>query len=78
MQIRNVPHFGHEAVFKHILSQFDCLYLNPIYGIKKNDFSNKFISKALNFVKKNLIILNLIQYGQIFIMQVHVKQFTIC
>ena len=53
MQIRNVPHFGHEAVFRHILSQFDCLYLNPIYGIKKkNDFSNKFISKALNFVKK--------------------------
>ncbi len=53
MQIRNVPHFGHEAVFKHILSKFDCLYLNPIYGIKKrNDFSNVFISKALNFIKK--------------------------
>jgi sulfate adenylyltransferase len=53
MQIRNVPHFGHEAIFKHILSNFDYLYLNPIFGIKKkNDFSNLFISKALKFIKK--------------------------
>jgi sulfate adenylyltransferase len=53
MQIRNVPHFGHEAVFKHILSKFDFLYLNPIFGIKKkNDVSNFYISKALNFIKK--------------------------
>ena len=35
MQIRNVPHYGHEAIFKFILSNFDILYLNPIYGIKK-------------------------------------------
>ena len=35
MQIRNVPHFGHEAIFKFILSKFDILHLNPIYGIKK-------------------------------------------
>ena len=53
MQIRNVPHFGHEAVFKHILTNFDYLYLNPIFGIKKkNDFSNLFISKALKYIKK--------------------------
>ena len=52
MQIRNVPHYGHEAVFNHILSKFEYLYLNPIYGIKKkNDFSNLFISKALNYIK---------------------------
>ena len=35
MQISNVPHYGHEAIFKYILSNFDILYLNPIYGIKK-------------------------------------------
>ena len=53
MQLRNVPHFGHEAVFKFILSKFDYLYLNPIYGIKKkNDFSDILISKALNLIKK--------------------------
>ena len=53
MQIRNVPHFGHEAIFKHILKKFDYLYLNPIYGIKKkNDFSNLSISKALRYIKK--------------------------
>ena len=53
MQIRNVPHYGHEAIFKFILSNFDILYLNPIYGIKKkNDFSNLYISKALKFIKK--------------------------
>tara|TARA_B100001093_G_C26814023_1_gene1008847 strand:+ start:1156 stop:2100 length:945 start_codon:yes stop_codon:yes gene_type:complete len=53
MQIRNVPHYGHEEIFKFILSNFDILYLNPIYGIKKEgDFSNLFISKALNFIKK--------------------------
>ena len=53
MQIRNVPHSGHEAVFNYILSKFGYLYLNPIYGIKKKkDFSNLFISKALNFIKR--------------------------
>jgi sulfate adenylyltransferase len=53
MQIRNVPHFGHEAVFKFLLSKFEFLVLNPIYGIKKkNDFSNELISKALNFIKR--------------------------
>ena len=53
MQIRNIPHFGHEAVFKHILENFDMLHLNPIFGIKKkNDFSDIFISKALKFIKK--------------------------
>lgn len=52
MQIRNVPHYGHEAIFRYILSNFDILYLNPIYGIKKkNDFSNLYISKALKFIK---------------------------
>ena len=52
MQIRNVPHYGHEAVFNHILTKFEYLYLNPIYGIKKkNDFSNLFISRALNYMK---------------------------
>ena len=52
MQIRNVPHYGHEAIFKFILSNFDILYLNPIFGIKKkNDFSNFYISKALKFIK---------------------------
>ena len=55
MQIRNVPHYGHEAVFNHILSKFGYLYLNPIYGVKKKrDFSNLFISKALDYIKKKL------------------------
>ena len=35
MQIRNIPHYGHEAVFKYILKKFDLLVLNPIFGIKK-------------------------------------------
>jgi len=53
MQIRNIPHFGHEAIFNFILSKFDILVLNPIYGIKKkNDFSNKLITKALRHIKK--------------------------
>tara|TARA_B100000965_G_scaffold368563_1_gene355336 strand:+ start:2492 stop:3430 length:939 start_codon:yes stop_codon:yes gene_type:complete len=53
MQIRNAPHYGHEAVFKYILSKFDLLILNPIFGIKKkNDFTDKFITKALKFVEK--------------------------
>ena len=53
MQIRNVPHFGHEAVFKHILKKFDTLVLNPIFGVKKkNDFSDKVIFKSLKFIEK--------------------------
>ena len=35
MQIRNVPHFGHEAVFQFLLNNFDLLVLNPIFGLKK-------------------------------------------
>lgn len=55
MQIRNVPHYGHEAVFRHILSKFEYLHLNPIFGIKKQkDFSDIFIKKALNFVKSKI------------------------
>ncbi len=53
MQIRNAPHSGHEAVFKHILNNFDFLVLNPIFGIKKkNDFSDLFITKALIYMEK--------------------------
>lgn len=53
MQIRNAPHFGHEAVFRFILKKFDYLVLNPIFGIKKKkDFSDLFIKKALNFMQK--------------------------
>ena len=53
MQIRNVPHFGHEAVFKYLLSKFDFLILNPIFGLKKkNDFKDIFISKSLKFIEK--------------------------
>ena len=53
MQIRNVPHFGHEAVFKFILKKFDIVVLNPIFGIKKkNDFSDKEISKALKYMEE--------------------------
>ena len=53
MKIRNAPHFGHEAVFKHILNRFDLLILNPIFGIKKKkDFNDKVISKALSFMEK--------------------------
>jgi len=44
MQIRNVPHYGHEAIFKFLISKFDMLVLNPIFGIKKkNDFSDNII-----------------------------------
>ena len=53
MQIRNAPHYGHEAIFSFILCRFDLLVLNPIFGIKKkNDFSDKFITKALKFMEK--------------------------
>jgi sulfate adenylyltransferase len=53
MQIRNAPHYGHEAVFKYILRKFDILILNPIFGIKKkNDFSDKIITKSLKFMEK--------------------------
>ncbi len=53
MQIRNIPHYGHEAVFKYILNKFDLLVLNPIFGIKKkNDVSDKMISTALKFMEK--------------------------
>ena len=53
MQIRNAPHYGHEAVFNFILDRFDLLVLNPIFGIKKkNDFSDRFISKALKFMER--------------------------
>ena len=57
----NVPHSGHEAIFKHLIKKFDILVLNPIFGIKKkNDFSDKIISEALKYMEKkykNLIFL---------------------
>lgn len=54
MQIRNVPHFGHEAIFKHITDNYDCLVINPIFGIKKpNDFSDFVISETLKFYSKS-------------------------
>ena len=28
-------HYGHEAVFRHILSKFEYLYLNPILKFTK-------------------------------------------
>lgn len=53
MQLRNVPHYGHEAIFKFLIKKFDFLVLNPIFGIKKkNDFSDDFISKSLKFMEK--------------------------
>ena len=53
MQIRNAPHFGHEAVFRYILKKYDKLALNPIFGIKKkNDFSDLAITKSLEYMKK--------------------------
>lgn len=53
MQIRNVPHYGHEAIFKYLLSKYDILVLNPIFGIKKkNDFSDKLISFSLKHMEK--------------------------
>lgn len=53
MQIRNVPHFGHEAIFKNLLHKFNVLILNPIFGIKKKgDFSDLFISRALKYMEK--------------------------
>jgi len=54
MQIRNIPHKGHEAVFDYLLSKFDLLVLNPILGIKKEgDVSDKLIIKALKFYENN-------------------------
>ena len=53
MQIRNVPHFGHEAVFKHLINKFDLLVLNPIFGIKKNkDFTDHLIKSSLKYMEK--------------------------
>ena len=47
MQIRNVPHYGHEAVFNHILSKFEYLYLNPIYGVKKKKIFQIYLYRKL-------------------------------
>lgn len=53
MQIRNVPHYGHEAIFKFLISKFDMLVLNPIFGIKKkNDFSDNIILKSMKYIEK--------------------------
>ena len=53
MQIRNVPHYGHEAIFKFLISKFNILVLNPIFGIKKeNDFSDNIITKSMKFIEK--------------------------
>lgn len=53
MQIRNVPHHGHEAIFKFLISKFDILVLNPIFGIKKKrDFNDNIISKSMKFIEK--------------------------
>jgi sulfate adenylyltransferase len=53
MQIRNIPHFGHEAIFKFLIQKFDLLVLNPIFGIKKKgDFSDQDITKALSYIEK--------------------------
>ena len=53
MQIRNAPHFGHEAVFRFILDKFDLLVLNPIFGIKKKkDVDNRIITKSLKFMER--------------------------
>ena len=64
MQIRNVPHLGHEAVFNFLLKKFDILVLNPIFGIKKkNDFNDKVISKSMKLMQdkyKNLIFIPVI------------------
>jgi sulfate adenylyltransferase len=61
MQIRNAPHYGHEAVFRKILEKFDMLVLNPIFGIKKkNDFSDNVIQQSLKYMEQkydNLIFL---------------------
>ena len=71
-------HYGHEAIFKYILSNFDILYLNPIYGIKKKMIFQIYIfQKLLNLLKKNIRMLNLILYGQTSIMQVRAKLFII-
>ena len=52
MQIRNAPHFGHEAIFKFLIKKFDLVVLNPIFGIKKKkDFSDEYISKALKYIQ---------------------------
>ena len=53
MQIRNAPHFGHEAIFNFLMKKFDLVVLNPIFGIKKkNDFADKYISRALEFTER--------------------------
>ena len=50
MQIRNVPHYGHEAVFNHILSKFGYLYLNPIYGVKKKKIFQIYLFQRLSII----------------------------
>tara|TARA_X000000950_G_scaffold110308_1_gene139040 strand:- start:10748 stop:11695 length:948 start_codon:yes stop_codon:yes gene_type:complete len=53
MQIRNVPHFGHEAVFHHLIKKFDLLILNPIFGIKKKkDFTDDLIKNSLKYIER--------------------------
>lgn len=79
MQIRNVPHFAHEAIFKFILQKFDIVILNPIYGIKKKTiFRIKLFLKHSNIFQINMLGLNLCLYGVIFIMQGRVKHCIIC
>ena len=59
--ILNVPHSGHEAIFRYLIKKFDILvFESNIWNKKKNDFSDKIISIALNYMEKkykNLLFL---------------------
>ena len=53
MQIRNVPHLGHEEIFKYLLNKYRSLVINPIIGVKKRgDFSDEILNLAFKYICK--------------------------
>ncbi len=52
-QTRNIPHFGHERIFKEILKISDLIVINPLSGLKKkNDCTNFTLKKSYSILKK--------------------------
>lgn len=52
-QTRNIPHYGHERIFKEIFKISDLLIINPLVGLKKkNDCTNYTLKKSYDILKK--------------------------
>ena len=50
-QTRNIPHFGHERIIKHLLNFCDIAIINPLIGPKKKgDIRPNILKKVYNFL----------------------------